>query len=71
MTHSVRLVAILRYWLVAPNIAWRILSPRAALIPPQIKDYGLGIPACLANVSTESIGFSYIPLLSQITGKLG
>ena len=49
---SARLVAIQRMLVgYAQHRGEDPSSPRAALIPPQIKDYGLGIPACLANFS--------------------
>ncbi|MGB8689194.1 MAG: hypothetical protein WCD53_17900 [Microcoleus sp.] len=48
---SARLVAIQRMLVgYAQHRGEDRSSPRAALIPPQIKDYGLGIPACLTKI---------------------
>ncbi|XZN94407.1 MAG: hypothetical protein ACM65K_16055 [Microcoleus sp.] len=49
---SPRLLATQRMLVGCAQHRWEDRSsPRVALIPPQIKDYGLGIPACLANFS--------------------
>jgi hypothetical protein len=34
-------------------------SSRSSFIPPQIKDYGLGIPACLANNFRDEWGYRF------------
>ena len=68
---SARLVAIFKNagWLRL-SIAWRIAPMRsAALIPPQIKDYGLLIPACLAKVVTATAFILTIDRIKQIIDR--